>query len=111
MVLRIKSRRRRRGSVLVEYGLLIAGVALACVVAIGLLGRKTSDMLGVVAATIPGAHAEDDKPIRASDIIPLDTHGQEIQLDASKLVQKDGGIDRLENLLGPGGGALLIVDQ
>jgi pilus assembly protein Flp/PilA len=111
MVLRRKG--RRRGSVLVEYGLLIAGVALACVLAIGVLGRKTADMMGVVAATIPGAHAEDNKPIMAADLIPLDTHTTSglIQLDAGKLVQEDGGIDRMENLLGQGGGALLIVDQ
>jgi Flp pilus assembly pilin Flp len=104
------ARRRRRGSVLVEYALLVAGVALACVVAIAVLGHKTAEAIGVMAATLPGAHAEDNKPLADADILPLDTSGPTITLDSKQLVQS-GGIDRMETLLGPGGGSLLIVDQ
>ncbi len=44
---------RRRGSVLVEYALLIAGIVLVSTVAIAVLGHKMSDNYGVMAAVIP----------------------------------------------------------
>ena len=100
-------RNRRKGSVLVEYALLIAGVVLASVVAITVLGRKTADVIGVMAATLPGAHATDNQPIASADIISLDTSGGVIRLNSLQLVS-GGGLDRFVAMLGPGGGALLV---
>jgi hypothetical protein len=94
---------------LVEYSLLLAGVTLVCVVAVSMLGHKTADMIGVMAAVLPGAHADDNKPIQSIDLIPLDKTGTEIQLNVGLLVSS-GGTDRMTDLLGPGGGALLVID-
>ncbi len=98
---------RRRGSVLVEYALLIAGVVLASVVALTVLGRKTADVIGVMAATLPGAQAADNMPIASADIIPLDSSSGVLRLNSLALV-RSGGLDRFVTMLGPGGGALLI---
>ena len=50
-------RNRRKGSVLVEYGLLVAGVVLASVVAVTLLGRngagKTTTLRSLIGLTPP----------------------------------------------------------
>src|SRR3954454_5671900 len=51
-------RRDKKGQGLVEYGLLIAGVALISAAAVSLFGHKTSDMIGAVAAVLPGAHQD-----------------------------------------------------
>lgn len=48
----------KKGQGLVEYGLIIAGVALICAAAISVFGHKTSDLLAATAAILPGAHAE-----------------------------------------------------
>lgn len=100
---------RRRGQALVEYALLLAGVALASVVAVAVLGRKTADVISVMASTLPGASADDNKPIQAVDVIPIDTSGPSLKLDDSRFVQSSG-LDRWESVLGAGGAALLVVD-
>ncbi|MBV9124484.1 MAG: hypothetical protein JO112_14090 [Planctomycetes bacterium] len=105
----LRSPQKRKGSVLVEYGLLVAGVALTCVLAIAVLGAKTFDVYATMAAIVPGGHAEDNKPIVEPKLIPKNTDGQVITLDATQLVNK-GGLDRMQDLLGPGGGDALIVD-
>lgn len=101
---------RRKGQALVEYSLLLAGVALVCLVAVSLLGQKTADVIAVMAAVLPGAQANDNKPIQEiGSLIPLDKSGTTIKLDVTGLVSS-GGTDRMIDLLGPGGGALLVVD-
>jgi hypothetical protein len=54
---------------LVEYALLIAGVALISAGAVSVFGHKTSDMIGTVAAVIPGAHTDDNNPIISGKLI------------------------------------------
>jgi hypothetical protein len=100
---------KRKGSVLVEYALLIAGVALVAVVAIAVLGHKTTDVIGVMAGVMPGAHAEDNKPIASSSAMPLDKSGAVITLNATALVDA-AGVERYADILGAGGGELLIVE-
>src|ERR1700737_514135 len=80
--------RKRKGSVLVEYALLIAGVALTCALSVAVLGHKTQYAFGLMADIIPGASADDNKPIRHVETIPLDASkaGQPIQLDSNRLV-------------------------
>jgi Flp pilus assembly pilin Flp len=52
--------RNKKGQGLVEYGLIIAGVALICAAAISVFGHKTNDLIAAVAAILPGAHADDN---------------------------------------------------
>lgn len=61
--------RDKRGSALVEYGLLIAGVALVSAAATSMFGHKTSDLIGSVAAILPGAHDDDNGPIVSAKLI------------------------------------------
>src|SRR5436190_22175067 len=100
---------KRKGQALVEYALLLAGIALVCVVAVAVLGEKTAEVIGVVAAVLPGAHADDNKPIKVGSIIPFDKAGGTLTLDAGNLVN-GAGVDRMEGLLGAGGGELLVID-
>src|SRR5262245_14026130 len=109
MIRRPANQTRRKGQALVEYALLIAGVALVSVVAVAVLGEKTRDVIGVMAGIMPSAHADDNKPIEEGTLMPLDHSGSTIKLDATKLVSPSG-IDRYQSVLGAGGGENLIVD-
>ncbi|MCI0682420.1 MAG: hypothetical protein L0Y71_09965 [Gemmataceae bacterium] len=111
MLMRQKQQNKRKGSVLVEYALLIAGIVLVSVVAIAVLGHKVSDNYGVMAAVMPGAHADDNAPIKSADgAIPvaLDADGN-LTLETTALVAA-GGTDRMAGILGAGGGEILIVE-
>src|SRR5260370_42064029 len=55
--------KNRKGAALIEYGLLIGGIALISAGAVSLFGHKTSDIIGLTAAIIPGAHTDDNGPV------------------------------------------------
>ena len=77
----------KKGQGLVEYGLIIACVALICAAAISVFGHKTSDLIAATAAILPGAHADDNGPITSGKLI--ETTGADtgaIALDASTIV-------------------------
>jgi Flp pilus assembly pilin Flp len=77
----------KKGQGLVEYGLIIAGVALICAAAVSVFGHKTSDLISAVATILPGAHADDNGPIVSGKLI--ETTGSEdgpIALDAEAIV-------------------------
>jgi Flp pilus assembly pilin Flp len=61
--------RDRRGQGLVEYALIIAGVALVSVVGISLFGDKTAQMIDAVAVVLPGADSDDNGPIASGQLI------------------------------------------
>lgn len=89
--------RNKKGQGLVEYGLIIAGVALICAAAVSVFGHKTSDLISAVATILPGAHADDNGPITSGKLI--ETTGADtgqIALDAATIV---GATDtgRLDN--------------
>lgn len=92
--------RNRRGQGLVEYGLLIAGVALISAAAVSVFGHKTADLISAVATILPGAHADDNAPIASGKLIET-TAGSAtapISLDVSAI---SAGGNRLgENVLG-----------
>jgi Flp pilus assembly pilin Flp len=92
-----KMLRNRKGQGLVEYGLIIAGVALICAAAVSVFGHKTSDLIAAVAAVLPGAHADDNGPIVSGKLI--ETTGADtgqIALDGPTIVANtDTG--RLDN--------------
>ncbi|WDI42509.1 Flp family type IVb pilin [Bremerella sp. P1] len=91
--------RNRKGQGLVEYGLIIAGVALICAAAVSVFGHKTSDLISAVATVLPGAHADDNAPMTSGKLIetvPDGTTGA-IELDATTIA---AGGDRLGNNVG-----------
>ena len=97
--------KNRRGAALVEYGLLIAGVALISAAAVSLFGHKTSDMIGMVAAIIPGAHLNDNGTIMSGHLIETSTGGTSgsIALDIPGIIA-DSNSSRLGlNVAGDGG--------
>lgn len=96
--------RRRRAAVLVEYGLVIAGVSLVAAAAVAIFGHKTSDLFAAVATVLPGAHADDNGPIVSGKLIettaadPSDpTVG--ISIDTATIANETGDT-RLGNNLG-----------
>ena|SRR5688500_10392674 len=97
---------RRRGAALVEYGLIIAGVALVAAAAVSIFGTKTGGMIGMVSAVMPGAHAEDNGPIETGKLIQTtqDANGT-ISIDADAAASGDNtlgstlGIENGEDLV------------
>ena len=61
--------RSKKGAALVEYSLLVAGVALVGAAAVSILGHKTSDLMAALSAVLPGAHADDNGPIVSGKLI------------------------------------------
>ena len=59
----------KKGQGLVEYGLIIAGVALVCAAAISVFGHKTADLVAATAAVLPGAHGDDNGAIVTAKLI------------------------------------------
>jgi len=56
-------RATQKGAALVEYGLLIAGVALIAAVSVSIFGNKTADLIAAVATVLPGSSGTDNLPI------------------------------------------------
>ena len=85
----------KKGQGLVEYGLIIAGVALISAAAISIFGHKTSDLISAVATVLPGAHGDDNGPIVSGALIETvaDVDGA-LSLDAVGIVGANG-TDRL----------------
>ncbi len=59
----------RRGAAMVEYGLLVAGIALMTAASTSVLGHKATDLIGTMAAVLPGAHGDDNNPIVSGKLI------------------------------------------
>jgi pilus assembly protein Flp/PilA len=96
----------KRGQGLVEYALLIGGVALIAAAAVSLFGHKTSDIIGAVAAILPGAHTGDNAPIQSGHLIetaPSGTNGS-IALDVPTIISESGTARLGGNVLGSGMG-------
>ena len=84
--------RCRRGQGLVEYAMIIAGVALVAAVGMTMFGHKTTDMIDAVAVVLPGAHTDDNGPITAGQLLELTpgAAGQPISLDLNAIQAADG---------------------
>lgn len=61
--------RNRKGAALVEYGLLIGGVALIAAASVSVFGHKTNDLLAATASILPGAHGDDNGPIASGKLV------------------------------------------
>ena len=90
----------KKGSALVEYGLLIAGVALVAAAAVSVFGHKTNDLIAATATVLPGAHDDDNGPIVSAKLIETndDGNGGGIILDDAAIAA--GGNRLGNNLLG-----------
>jgi len=103
--------RCKKGAALLEYSLLAAGVTLVSAAAVAVFGHKTNDMIGSVAAIMPGAHADDNGPIASGKVI--ETTGADtgqIQVDVATIVTNTDSA-RLGNNLGVVGLDTLILEQ
>ena len=110
--------RNKKGAALVEYALIVAGVALIGAVAVSIFGRKVTDMLATTAAVLPGAHAEDNAPIVSGKLIetspnaPGSDQGGNSQngigLDVNAITQGSGK-SRLSNSVGGDGAVSSLV--
>lgn len=94
----------KKGQGLVEYGLIVAGVALVCAAAVSVFGHKTSDLISAVATVLPGAHGDDNGPIVSGKLIEtIDDGGPDnnaIVLDTATIA--NGGRRLALNVLGEG---------
>jgi pilus assembly protein Flp/PilA len=98
--------RDKKGAALVEYSLLVAGVALIGAAAVSLFGHKTSDLMAATAAVLPGAHADDNGPIVSGKLIEtLDAGNGPIALDFNEIVNNTD-TERLGNNLGAPAGTI-----
>jgi Flp pilus assembly pilin Flp len=105
--------RNRRGAALVEYALLVAGVALVTAGAVSIFGHKTNDMIGTVAAVLPGAHTDDNGPIQSGHMIETsnDGTGQSIRINVNgngEGIIDHNGTSRLSGNLGFDTSALVV---
>ena len=84
----------KKGAALVEYALLVAGVALIGAGASAILGHKTNDMVAMTAAVLPGAHTDDNAPIISGKLIETSPDvggaGQGIGLDITAITAANG---------------------
>ena len=104
----LKIFRNRKGGALIEYALVVSGVALIAAGAISVFGHKTSDLMAATASILPGAHPDDNGAIVSGKLI--ETTGADagpIQLDIAT-IQGNSDSPRLgTNILGATNGALL----
>ncbi|MFM7072685.1 MAG: Flp family type IVb pilin [Planctomycetota bacterium] len=75
--------RDKRGQGMVEYGILVGGIALIALAAVAILGHKTNDLLSTVAASLPGAHSDDIGPIQSGKLVNTTNTDGSIKLDAT----------------------------
>jgi Flp pilus assembly pilin Flp len=83
--------RCKKGAAMVEYALLIGGIALIGAASVAVFGHKTNDMIAMVAAVLPGAHPDDNGPIVSGKII--ETSGGAQGLDSTDTLQDGIGLD------------------
>lgn len=103
--------KQRRGAALVEYSLLIGGVALVASAAVAVFGHKTTDMVAAVAAVLPGAHADDNAPIVSGKIIDTiqDANGN-IVLDVASAAAGTNSLGNNTGLTTPDLGTTLVIE-
>lgn len=59
----------KKGAAMVEYALLVAGVALIGAASTSTFGHKTNDMMAMTAAVLPGAHGDDNGAMVSGKLI------------------------------------------
>ena len=89
----VRAKRREAGAALAEYGLLLAGITLASLVAVSVLGGKVGGLVGSVATLLPGATAEDNGIVQVGSLIETtrDTQDGVIKLDDQVMLHDKTG--------------------
>ncbi len=100
--------RNKKGQGLVEYGILVGGIALVALAATAILGHKTTDLIGTVAGALPGAHADDEGPIISGKLVNTTLVTGEDSVQGLALDASSPG--SLSDNLGIGGGATLVIE-
>jgi len=100
--------RNKKGQGLVEYGILVGGIALVALAATAILGHKTTDLIGTVAAALPGAHDDDEGPIISGKLVNTTTVLGEDNVTALALDASNPG--SLSGNLGIGGSTTLVIE-
>src|SRR5437764_968175 len=84
-------RGEKKGAAMVEYAILVAGIALVSLTAVSLLGSKVSDMYIAIATILPGAHAGDNGPMVNGGLIETTTDKNgNIVIDVNGIVAHNG---------------------
>ncbi len=111
--------RNNKGASLVEYALIVAGVSLIGAAAVSVFGHKVTDMLGMSAAVLPGAHAEDNAPIVSGRTIETSTNtpgfdsgnsATGIGLDVNAITQSNGATRLGDSVGGDGSLSSLVLE-
>jgi hypothetical protein len=68
---------------MVEYALLVGGIALIGAASVAIFGHKTNDMIAMVAAVLPGAHVDDNNPIVSGKIIETSPNAPGLDSDGN----------------------------
>jgi Flp pilus assembly pilin Flp len=106
--------RDRKGQGMVEYALMVAGIALVGILGVSLIGEKTGDMLDLVAIILPGSDSDDNGQIGQGHLIEDANVGGNIQLDVQGIAGNSGssrlGLNLTGQAIGSGTSAPLIVD-
>lgn len=98
---------RRKGAVVAEYGVLLAGNLLVALAAISMFGHKIGDIWGTVTAIIPGAHTDDNAPLVAPQLVETALQNGAVGIDYNSIATEVGQ-ERLGNNLGIDAAKLLI---
>ncbi|PNY35899.1 Flp family type IVb pilin [Rhodopirellula sp. MGV] len=94
--------RNKKGQGLVEYGILVGGIALVALAATAILGHKTTDLIATVAGALPGAHSDDTGPIVSGKLVATTTNAAgALILDATSPGSIEGnlGIENISSLV------------
>jgi pilus assembly protein Flp/PilA len=90
----------KKGAALVEYALLVGGVALIGAASVAIFGHKTNDLVAAVAAVLPGAHADDNGPIASGKIIETTSAEDGLIAVDFETIVANSATSRLGNNLG-----------
>ena len=108
-----------RGAALVEYALIVAGVALIGAAAVSVFGHKVSDMLATAAAVLPGAHTDVNAPIVSGKTIETSPNSPGfdqgnsatgIGLDVNAITQGNGKARLSDSVGGDGSLSSLVLE-
>ena len=92
--------RNKKGAAMVEYALLVTGIAVVAVAAVSVLGHKTSDLIGTAAAVIPGVNVDDNQPMASGELIETGPNADgALAVDVDEIVN-NAGTERLGDNLG-----------
>ena len=93
--------RNRKGQGLVEYALIVAGVALVAAAAISVFGHKVNDMIAATAVVLPGANGQDNGAIASGRIIETTSAlNGNIGLDSTTIATNDQTGRLFNNVVG-----------